>query len=586
LQNANLKRLDFLKLEASVAKQLVFPEYLSSFDALQQHFRGQLEGLSTTEKGRRFAHFVQKLIPQTEVGGNFDLPTLSERISGDGGVDLTAQSKVNGEQLYIQSKLWVDRADDIDSVISKFQAYTVTEHGVQPPLFEDTSSKFRFALVTLSPLAGIIDRYKKKGFASKGFYRQCVSEGRIHFIDGHEILQILMATYSKLRHIPTDLELNFETPYIQLDDVYISILSSVELKSLYAKYGDALFFENVRDFRGLQTTEKLGRTTPNQEIVKTITNSPDKLLSRNNGLVFRAEKVQPGSNSHQLLLSSGSVVNGCQTTMCIVEYADQPSSSVLVKVVQTDDAWDITKSANYQTAIPDIDLELARYLRPQLVKRAASHWGVQIEDVGKSAFQVIDEIYDRKIAYNETRLLYVGLFSRSPNNVFASNYTELIADLIKRVYQEPSYEEDIFETLFLLQGAAQIGLQESKNTFKDPSYAEMFERLYKDDSLSYRCFLSILALCGAVNINISDRLSDMTKEYERVRVFLSEAHNLLKSQAGVFTRFYKLAVKLWMQEMLIDDDEVQVRRDMSIRSKRANFTTMFRKIRMEADLGL
>src|SRR5262249_27398054 len=150
--------------------------------------------------------------------------------------------------------------------------------------------------------------------ASKPFYEQLLKEKRIHFVDGHQILDLLRATYSKLRHIPTDLELNFQTPYIQLDNVYIGILSSDELKSLHRKFGDALFFENVRDFRGLQSTEKMGRTTPNEEIVKTITGSPDKLLARNNGLVFRAESVQTGVNPSQLLLGSGSVVNGCQTT--------------------------------------------------------------------------------------------------------------------------------------------------------------------------------------------------------------------------------------------------------------------------------
>lgn len=140
--------------------------------------------------------------------------------------------------------------------------------------------------------------------------------------------------------------------------------------------------------------------------------------------------------------------------MCLVEYSELPSS-VLVKVVVTDDSWDITKSANYQTAIPDIDLELARYLRPQLVKIAASNLGVQISGVEKSAFQLIDEIYNNRVAYQETRLLYIGLFSRSPNNVFASNYTELMQDLISKLYDQSEYEEEVFETLFMLQGASQ-----------------------------------------------------------------------------------------------------------------------------------
>ena len=223
-----------------------------------------------------------------------------------------------------------------------------------------------------------------------------------------------------------------------------------------------LFFANVRDFLGVQKgSDKVGRTTPNNEIMKTINTAPEQLLARNNGIVFGVEKVEPGTTPNQLILKNGSVVNGCQTTMCVVEYANKPSY-VLVKVVQTDDSWDITKSANYQTHIPDIDLELAQFLRPQLVKRAAGHLGVKIKDVETSAFQIIDEIYDHKVAYNEVRLLYIGLFSRSPNNVFASNYTELMKEPIQQMYQESSYEEDVFETLFLLQKSGSIRSKRSE----------------------------------------------------------------------------------------------------------------------------
>ena len=228
------------------------------------------------------------------------------------------------------------------------------------------------------------------------------------------------------------------------------------------------------------------------------------MLPRNNGLVFGAAKVAFGNSDRQLVLHNGSVVNGCQTTMCLVEYADTPCC-VLAKVVETQDAWDITKSVNYQTSVPDIDLELARYLRPQLVKRAAVNLGVQVKDVERCSFQLIDEIYDRRVAYSETRLLYIGLFSRSPNNVFASNYSELLQALIAGLHQDGSQEEVIFGMLFLLQGISQESLNDSKSVFSHPSYAGLFDQLYREDSLSYRCYLSILALCGAINVNTADR---------------------------------------------------------------------------------
>lgn len=564
-----------------------FPDHLTSYDSLVQHFRGQLEGLTTTQKGDRFVHFVQRLIPQTEVGSGFDLPALREKKSGDEGVDLTARGRDSRSVLYIQARLWVDRAEKIDSIVSNFQAYLTTHHsrlsGQQYQFnFDDQSP--HFLLITLSRLKGILKRYEDREFASKDFYRQLVTESRLHFIDGNQILSILRAAHRKTSQLPANLILNLETPVIRKDNVFFGIIASTELRALYDQFGDALFFENIRDFLGpAKGRERVGRTTPNDEIIKTITICPDKMLERNNGIVFRADKVELGESDSQLRLSRGSVVNGCQTTMCLVEYAEHPSC-VPVKVVQTSDSWDIAKAANYQNSVADIDLDLARNLRPQLAKRAATISGIQIDDGEKSAFQIIDEIYDRKVAYYETRLLYIGLFSRTPNNVFAANYTELMHDLIDRFYNEDPYGTKTFETLFALQGASQEGLREAKATFTHPEYAGMFKRLYREDSPSYRCFISVLALCGAINMNIAKREGDGLAEYERMGKFLREAHAILENRKERFLKFYKHAVKIWMQEMPTDADDAEIRRDMSLISRGLKFTGIFRKLCMEADV--
>ena len=394
-------------------------------------------------------------------------------------------------------------------------------------------------------------------------------------------MSLLKGAYGKLNQIPKRLVVNFETPYIQSGEVYIGVLSSFELSRLYKDFGDALFFENVRDFLGVRV-EKAGRTSPNAEIVRTINNAPERMLARNNGLVFGAEEVECGENERQLILGNGSVVNGCQTTMCLVEYSTT-SALVLAKVVQTKDAWDITKSANYQTEVPDIDLELARFFRPQLVKRAASSLGVQVQDSQQSAFQLIDEIYQRRVAYSETRLLYIGLFSRSPNNVFASNYTELLQDLILHIHRDGTKEDEIFEILFSLQAISRESLASAKQQFSNPVYSGSFERLYSDDSSTYRCYLSILALCGAVKTNIADRHSDSTMELTRMKRFLDESRSLLMSNRRLYDHCHKLAIKIWMQDMLDTDDDVKLRRDMYMATKGSNFTSMFKKLSVELD---
>ena len=70
-----------------------YPDYLSSFDLLEQHFRAQLEGLTSTEKGKRFAQCAKRLIPQSEVGAAVQTPEVNQNQAYDEGVDLTAQGK-------------------------------------------------------------------------------------------------------------------------------------------------------------------------------------------------------------------------------------------------------------------------------------------------------------------------------------------------------------------------------------------------------------------------------------------------------------------------------------------------------------
>ena len=65
-----------------------YPEYLQSFDLLQQHVRAQLDGLTTLGGERKeiaLPILLQRLIPQCEVGGGFEFPELSSKKSVDGG---------------------------------------------------------------------------------------------------------------------------------------------------------------------------------------------------------------------------------------------------------------------------------------------------------------------------------------------------------------------------------------------------------------------------------------------------------------------------------------------------------------------
>jgi len=269
--------------------------------------------------------------------------------------------------------------------------------------------------------------------------------------------------------------------------------------------------------------------------------------------------------------------------MCLVEFA-QNNCFVPVKVVQVedDDSWNIAKAANYQNSVETIDLDLARFIRPQLVRKAAALAGVAI-DKQETVNDILERIYRGRIAYTETRLLHIGIFSRSPNNLFAGNYTDLNDKLLVRFKANPNYEQDVFGTLFDLQIASREGLKMAETRYTDPTYVSLFGRLYREASPGYRCFISILALCSALRTNVSTRDNDLEKEYLRMSGFLEQAKLLLQNDLKIFLRYYVLSVKIWMNEVISNDmEETAIEQYMSSYAKRANFSNMFLKLNIDA----
>ena len=198
-----------------LGEQITWPEYLTSYESLVQHFRAQLEGLSTTQKGQRFARLVQRLLPQTDLGANYLLPEVSPTLSNDEGVDLTAEAKNGPGVLCTQAKLWLDRADDFDSVLSKFEAYLTkyhTDSGTDQYRLTFDDQSISFSVVTLSKLTNVIQKYKSRQFSSRTFYDQLCEKQRIHVIDGTEIFSLLRSSYLKLGELPRTLSVPARLP--------------------------------------------------------------------------------------------------------------------------------------------------------------------------------------------------------------------------------------------------------------------------------------------------------------------------------------------------------------------------------------
>ncbi|MCA9926288.1 MAG: hypothetical protein KC421_28150 [Anaerolineales bacterium] len=213
----------------------MLPDYLKSYDALIQHFRAELDTYSNTEKGDRFAHFIQRLFPQTYLNEDFGQPELSTKKSRDRGIDLTAKHRIKDVLLHGQAKLWIDKSETIDSILSKFQdvtakaSSTITSGG---QYVFDFSQQSHFLITTLSKLDGILKRYENREFASKSFYLTLKSEKRLHILDGNVIFPLLQKAYGKITEPPPKLTLVSETAFTHKDNVYFGVISSATIKNL------------------------------------------------------------------------------------------------------------------------------------------------------------------------------------------------------------------------------------------------------------------------------------------------------------------------------------------------------------------
>jgi hypothetical protein len=569
-----------------------FPVFLHSYSLLKDHLEGEFQDLTNVERGKVFAEFVSEIVPLSTFGSQFEKPLISEKHSHDHGVDLEAHSADGTKTLYIQSKLTIRTADDIDQIISKFDSYYQSIHPIkmlQSTLFDSpagsNTTDVYFMIVTLSDIqSGILPAYERSRRSSRTFYKKIVDSGRFNVLDGPLVLPILQGAYRQMYVVPSNLELHLDSPPLHKGNVYIGIISSEEITKCYTEFGDALFIENVRDFlgeaSGKRTVDK-ERENVNKAITDTAKNEPEKMLARNNGITIRAKKVSV-KDGHTLRLENASIVNGCQTTMCLV---DQPGAFLLVKIVETSDSWDIAKAANFQNRVEQIDLELARYIRPQLVKSAASKMGKRVEHgTYNSVFDVFRSVHRDRVAYEEIYHLFIGLFSKDPNNVIATNYTELRSDILKDLQSDGYAQEDkfdtVFDVLFKLYESSQLGQEAVMNKYNDRSYKDVFQRFWKVNKSNYRSILAILAACGSIRMNIYDGSVTL----DRMGIFLDQLRALLENDRDRFVRYYQYAFQVIAMEVIGSKrDETEMLRFMYDQLRHSNFDGLYMKVCVVAD---
>jgi hypothetical protein len=384
--------------------------------------------------------------------------------------------------------------------------------------------------------------------------------------------------------MPEEMELTSSAGWLSHGGAYIGMVEGRDIVALYQKFGDGLFFENIRDFLGIPTGTRARekQASVNASIRQTAGEAPDKMLARNNGITFRATKTE--LHDKTIRISEGSIVNGCQTSMCLVLSDPVPESCLVsVKVVETKHAWEVAHSANYQNAVRLVDLDLARYLRPQLFHKVAADQGFGIDNgVSSSALAVLDQFHANKVTYEEVKALYLGLFSARPNNLWEDHYAELRSDVLLGLLESEDETNQFFTDLFEVLSATRQAIEECERTFDDPQFSTY--RRFTDKS-KYRVYVAIIALAAELpeTLSLTGRSSDTMIETQRMRAMLEHIRSYLATRRGEFVTAYLNAYKVLARVARERDEpaDAAIGQRMYNRVSAASFSALVQETRME-----
>lgn len=560
------------------------PPWLASYDAFAAHVRDQVAERPPIHQGSAFSAMAAVLLPSTEAGFGFIDIEQSPKQSHDEGIDALSGTDGEGRRLVIQAKMSLGDKGKLDSILSYFYQFENPRDegdfalfGKHEILGERRLS--RFVIVTLSNPQYVVANYEKSSLNTRAFYDQLKAEGRLAIVDGNALWEAARAEFYRSYVPPSSLSLSSPKGWLEEGNVRVGVVPAPQLVDLYRQYGDGLFFENIRSFLGLD--RNVDRETVNRRILSTAREAPQEFLARNNGITLRASHVEQESAT-SVELSAPSIVNGCQTTMCLVEAAGQSleSAYVTVKIVESADAWEVTHSANYQNRVRQIDLDLARFLRPQLVERVASARGLPLERSGGAIQSLVGEIATTRVAYDDVKYIYRGLFSMHPNDLFDNNYNKLRSDVLDAFHSDEDKAEWLFERIFDLSLAGSGCLASEKELYDAEEYRP-FERFEKP---SYKSYLTLIAASAVVGDNLDIDQPDAVARAEFLEHFLRRAAASLGADDGQFPRAfhysYQALVDLGLDAIENEVGDARVAQRLHYMVSDAPFVRLHRKVVM------
>jgi hypothetical protein len=564
--------------------QVEYPSYLQSLADFEAYLADQFQNLPTTTRGKRFAEAIVLILPHLRGTDRFFGYELNSKQSYDNGIDIFSQRATGESYVACQSKLRLSSTEDLDSIISKFSVYERETFAPNPNLLFDDAPEpdVTYVIATGSSLAGVRRRYTERKPSSYPFYTKLLESERLLFVDGVDILTWMRNTYSRSTTLPASFALASAHPWLNVGDVHIGVLDGQSLIDLVNEYGDGLFFENIRDWLGGGGDQ----LSVNNSILDTIKNEPSRMLERNNGITVRAESVERSGDGLRLTINRAAIVNGCQTTMCLYQLKNVPPSlQIVVKVVQvadTEAAWRIAQSANYQNPVGRMELELARYLRPQVVTRAAAKLGEGLKTDRREGLTAVLRSYTRtEVSYALTRYLFLGLFCRRPNQLFQDNYTNVEMDVVSRYYEFPDAEERLFTVLFMAIKQGREALSVAAKNFENEDFAKPFSRLLDADQPKYQAYLLLLALCTSERVDLSER-GEAEARSGIIADFLHRSMSVLRDGPQEFSRAFLFSYKeLARMVARSEEDSDKTVQRLTSRVRDASFHDLYSNICME-----
>jgi len=517
------------------------PTFLKNYTVFKDHLDELWEAFSPSDKGRSFAELSRKTLDATDEL-LYDLTSESGPGSHDGGVDITWFDSSKRVRAVAQVKYTIRGKEDIDGILSKFESFTrdrsqlrvetdIQQLSLLPSSNERSESPdLHFYIVTLrSNLDLILSRYESSNVSSLSFYLSLKRQDRIHILDGYAIYDLFLKAYRREFTLPKSIHFPLVSGIVQHGDVYLGIMSAVDLVRIYRNSGDGIFFENVRDFIGLGKSDTL---EINNEIYKTARDMPSRMLERNNGITFKATGLT--LEGETLFLENAGIINGCQTTVCIsraLEVSEQTGDSCFVtfKVVKIKDeegSLDIAKTANTQNKIDKINLELAEYIRPQLLKTALAEHGVEIDEaIEDKVPSIASVIATRQVFKSDLRYLFIALFSTPPRNTFRSDYTSIKFDEVAQHFRTLEDKKLLISQLARLIVLVDKIKDSLRTTVSDPSQENIlktFKRLL-DQGKGYKAYITVIALCCFSNIASEAQYREMLHHnFQRLPAILDQ----------------------------------------------------------------